>query len=90
MSQVSPKFWPKLAIFTLLAACLPATFAQSDLTSISGFVKDATGATVPNAQVSLVNESTNQERKTTTNETGYYIFTNIPSSSYTVNVDAAG
>ena len=90
MSQVSPKFWPKLAIFTLLAACLPATFAQSDLTSISGFVKDATGATVPNAQVSLVNESTNQERKTTTNETGYYIFTNIQSSSYTVNVDAAG
>jgi len=90
MSQVRPQFWPKLAIFTLLAACLPSTFAQSDLTSLSGFVKDATGATVPNAQVVLINEATKQERKTTTNETGYYVFTNIPSSVYTVNVDAAG
>jgi len=74
----------------LLAACAPATFAQSDLTSLSGFVKDATGAVIPNAQVQIVNEATQQERKTTTNNTGYYIFTNIPSASYTVNVDAAG
>ena len=90
MSQVRPIKWGKLALFAMLAAAVPATFAQSDLTSISGTVRDASGAVIPSANVSLVSQSTNQERKSTTNESGYYIFTNIPSSVYTVNVDAAG
>ena len=90
MSQVRPNPWCKLALFAILAASLPTVFAQSDLTSISGFVKDATGSTVPNAQVSLLNQATNQERKSTTNDTGYFVFTNVPSAVYTVNIDAPG
>ena len=70
-----------LTKITLLAlvACL-ALFAQSDLGSISGFVKDASGATVPNANVTVKNEATGTERRVTSNESGYYAVTNIPST----------
>ena len=72
----------------LFAACL-ALSAQSDLGSISGFVKDPSGATIPNAKVAVHNQS-GLERQATTNESGYYTITNIPPGLYTLTVEAAG
>src|SRR5437870_717253 len=63
--------------------------AQSDLGSISGFVKDPSGGSIPNAKVTVRNES-RVERTATTNESGYYVITNIPPGTYTVTVEAAG
>src|SRR5260370_19304345 len=76
---------------TLLAvvACL-VLFAQSDLGSITGFVKDLTGATVPNATVTVKNEATGTERRTTTSESGFYTVTNIPAGYYSVSIEAKG
>ncbi len=65
-------------------------FAQSDTAQISGFVKDATGAVVPKASVTIKNEATGLERKTTTNESGYYVVANLPPGFYTVTVEATG
>src|SRR3954468_1323515 len=81
----------KRAIFIALILALAASlaFAQSDLGSISGFVKDPSGSTVPNAKVTVRNQS-GLERQATTNESGYYIITNIPPAEYTVTVEAAG
>ena len=90
MSHVRPNQWCQLALFALLATLTPAVFAQSDLTSLSGTVRDASGAVIPSAQVALVNDATGTERKTATNESGFYTFTNISSGTYTLNVDAAG
>ena len=64
--------------------------AQSDYAAISGFVKDATNAVVPGATVIVRNEATGVERRTTTNDTGYYIVTSLPPANYTVRVEAAG
>src|SRR3974377_878546 len=64
-------------------------FAQSDLGSISGFVKDPSGATVPKARVSVSNES-GLERQGTTNDSGYYTVTNIPPGLYNIRVEVAG
>src|SRR5712664_100712 len=64
-------------------------FAQSDLGRISGFVKDSSGATIANAKVAVQNKS-GIERQTTTNESGYYIITNIPPGLYTMVAEAAG
>jgi len=75
-----------LAIF----ACLSVAFAQSDLGSISGFVKDPSGAVIPKAQVTVRNESTGTERRATTNESGFYTVTNIPAGLYTVAAESAG
>ncbi len=81
----------KRAIFFALIAVLAASlaFAQSDFGSISGFVKDPSGSTVPNAKVTARNQS-GLERQTTTNESGYYIITNIPPGTYSVAVEASG
>lgn len=77
-----------LAFSILLWAGL--AFAQSDLGSISGFVKDPSGATVPKAQVTVKNEDTGTERRASTNESGFYIVTNIPAGLYTITAEAAG
>lgn len=79
---------------TVLLICLALCFtfilnAQSDLGSIQGFVKDPSGASIPNAKVTARN-TTGQERQTLTNESGYYTITNIPAGVYSIQVEAAG
>src|SRR5882757_1331225 len=63
--------------------------AQSDLGRISGFVKDSSGASIAGAKITARNQS-GVERQTTSNETGYYVITNVPPGFYTVTVEAAG
>jgi hypothetical protein len=79
------------AILLVLTALVftSLVFGQSDLGSISGFVKDPTGATVPNAKVTVTNP-TGLTRSATTNESGFYTITNIPPALYTITVDAPG
>jgi predicted heme/steroid binding protein len=78
-------------VVLLLIVALGASlaFAQSDLGTISGFVKDPSGSTVPNAKVTVKNES-GLERQAATNEGGLYTITNIPPGLYRVTVEAAG
>src|SRR6185437_11148233 len=78
-----------LCVGFLTSLSLTPGFAQSDLGRISGFVKDPSGATIPNAKVSVQNKS-GVSRQATTNESGYYTITNIPAGLYTVSVEAAG
>src|SRR5580693_4541629 len=76
----------------VLSACLlisGALFAQSDLGTISGFVKDPSGGTIAGAKVTIQNKS-GVERQATTNESGYYTITNVPAGFYTVSVEASG
>src|SRR5713226_8582538 len=69
--------------------CSAMLFAQSDLGRISGFIKDPSGATVPNAKVTVRN-NIGVERQVTTNESGYYVVTNVPPGLYTMIAEAAG
>src|SRR5260370_39720319 len=64
-------------------------FAQSDLGKISGFIKDPSGATIANAKVTVRN-NTGVERQTTTNDSGYYVVTNVPPGLYTMTAEATG
>jgi hypothetical protein len=82
--------WAALAVLAALFLLFPpATFAQSDNGAISGFVKDASSSSVPNAKVTVRN-LTGLERQATTNESGYFIITNIPPGTYTLTIEAAG
>jgi hypothetical protein len=78
-------------VFTILVMLTSSgiVFAQSDLATISGFVKDPSGATVPGAKV-LVHNTIGLERQTTTNDNGYYSMTNMPPGLYTLRVEAPG
>src|SRR5437773_9343991 len=78
----------------ILAVCLAllvsqGLLAQSDLGKISGFIKDPSGATIANAKVTIRN-NTRIERQTTTNDTGYYVVTNVPPGLYTMIAEATG
>jgi len=74
----------------LALLCAMGLLGQSDNSSISGVVKDPSGAVVSKAKVTLRNEDTAFERQTTTNETGFYTVTNIAPGYYTVTVEAPG
>ena len=82
----------RISLALILSVCLLAAgtlLAQSDLGRISGFIKDPSGATIPNAKVTVQNKS-GVTRQTTTNESGYYTITNVPPGLYTVVAEAPG
>jgi hypothetical protein len=76
-----------LALIVALVASL--ALAQSDLGTITGFVKDPSGSVIPNAKITVRNQS-GLERQATTNETGLFTITNVPPGLYRVMVEAAG
>ena len=67
-----------------------ALLAQFDSGQISGFVRDATGAVIAGAAVSVTNEGNGEQHKTTTNNEGYYIFPQLFVGRYAVAVEASG
>src|SRR5260370_36050940 len=66
------------------------TIAQSDLSTITGTIKDPSGSAVPNAKLIVRNEATGVERTTKSSDSGSFSVTNLPSGMYTVTVEAAG
>jgi hypothetical protein len=78
-----------LLVSAVSLLCVSMVLAQSDLGTIAGFVKDSTGATVPNATVKVRNAS-GIDRQVMTNETGRYTVTNLPPGLYTISVQAQG
>ncbi len=80
----------QLSCLALLFLSIPAVFGQSDSGSIAGFAKDPSGAVVPKAKVTLRNESTGVQQTEATNDSGYYVFSNVSPGLYTVDVEASG
>ena len=72
------------AIAILLSAVMLAQIETS--TSIRGLVKDASGAVVPGARVSIHNAGTNEERTTSTDGSGFYAFPSLLPGRYNVVV----
>jgi len=58
--------------------------------TISGVVKDPTGATVPQAEVTITNVATNVSQAVRTNNLGVYSFLSLPVGQYRLEVKAAG
>ncbi len=58
--------------------------------SITGHVADATGAVIPDANVTLTNVGTTAERTTVTTGAGDYLFPDVPPAIYKIAVTHAG
>src|SRR5712692_1258231 len=82
--------WRVAVLVCLIGSIVSASlFAQSDLGTISGFVKDPSGATIANAKITIRNNR-GVERVATSNDSGYYTITNVPPGLYTVAAEAPG
>lgn len=73
----------------LLLAALPAS-AQLPSGTILGVVRDTTGATVPEAKVSVLNVDTNDARTATTGGDGAFRVSALQPGHYSVTVEKTG
>ena len=64
--------------------------AQVSTGQISGTVKDANGAPLPNASVIILDKQTLQERRTIANSGGFYLISNLLPGSYRVRIELTG
>ena len=79
-----------LALFAaILFPCFQSS-AQQTLGGMTGAVTDPTGAVIPGAEVSVVDENTSLKREARTNGSGVYNFVNLPIGSYTLTFSADG
>ncbi len=83
------KVLPACAVAMLLAFSVTAS-AQSDVGSISGFIKDASGAVIPNASVTIRNEGTNESHAVKTDSAGHFAVPNLPPATYSMTAEAPG
>lgn len=79
-----------VALAMILLLLTPAAFAQFITGSLSGTVRDPSGAFVPKADVTLINQATNDRRATVTNSAGYFTFAGVQAGTYSITVSAPG
>jgi Carboxypeptidase regulatory-like domain/TonB dependent receptor len=81
---------PKLVLVIGLSCLIVATASAQTDGEITGEVKDASGASMPNASVAATNSATNIVRSTVTNASGVYSFPDLTPGTYDVKVAASG
>jgi hypothetical protein len=64
--------------------------AQQATALLSGTIKDASGAVIADAKVTLRNSATNVARVTNSSKAGDYVFTSIPIGGYEIEVERKG
>ncbi len=77
-------------IFTLLFLWGTALMAQGLDGTMRGQVKDTTGAMIPGANITAVNDGTGVNRTVATTEAGVFTLSNLLSGRYTVTVEKQG
>src|SRR3954465_7808691 len=89
VDQRRSPMWALLFIFLSLGA-IPALGQASYTAQIRGVVKDASGAMVPKANISITNDATGISTTAHTDENGLYILTGLRPAVYTIRADAPG
>lgn len=74
----------------LVALATSTATAQLTRGFVSGVVQDSTGAVVTGAGVKAVNQDTNIEQLTTTNQIGFYRFAGLEPGTYSIEFSASG
>jgi hypothetical protein len=77
-------------IATLLATSGFLGVAQTSKGTLVGVVRDASGAVISNADITVANEQTTETRQVKSNAQGEYRIDAITAGSYSIHADAAG
>ena len=84
----------RCALLVISLACLPVAdiplSAQAIYGNIYGTVTDATGAAIPNATITVTDESKGTSVQATSNQSGEYTVSNLIPDVYDVKAEAAG
>src|SRR5215470_17505598 len=67
-----------------------SSFAQSERGTISGTVRDSSGAVIPGAKVTIINTATGLVENLTSNQVGEFTGISLPVGSYNVDVSKEG
>lgn len=78
-----------MKLFLLLIALTPA-LAQYEAADVLGTVRDVRASAVPKATVTLLNQETGIASKTTSDENGDFLFSQVKVGKYTVTAEAPG
>lgn len=81
--------WGVLGGFIVLALAVSPVYAQN-AASITGTVKDSTGAVVPGARVVLTNNANRSQWDAASNNQGFFNFAAIPPATYSLRVIHSG
>jgi hypothetical protein len=68
----------------LFPAC---AWSQTQLSTVFGTVTDSTGAVIPGAQITILNQSTGLKRSTPTDTNGQYRLAGLPPGTYTFRAE---
>src|SRR6478672_6132427 len=79
---------PVVNVLVILASFVPSANSQTLYGSLLGNVSDPSGAAVPGAKVSAVNEETGFTRESVANDRGAYSFADLHAGRYTVSVNS--
>jgi hypothetical protein len=74
---------------SFLLVCISASIplaAQIDRTEVNGTVADASGSTIADAQVELVQDGTGAIRQVTTNGRGTFVISSLPVGRFTLTI----
>lgn len=77
-------------LLTFITSLLTVLGSQSFTGTVSGTVRDASGAVAPSATLTLVNVNTNETRSQQSKEDGGYLFALIPPGEYRLEAELAG
>ena len=80
--------FPFLAI--LLSAFPAFGFAQQETATITGTVRDQSGAVVPRATVTVTNVQTNISVKTESDDAGSFVIPSLRPGEYSVTAESSG
>jgi hypothetical protein len=78
-----------VVLFSASVLLIPSAWAQENAT-ITGTVVDPTGAVIPNVAITLTNTATGQERETSSNNSGIYVFSNVGVGRFNLDATASG
>ncbi|HTM48115.1 MAG TPA: carboxypeptidase regulatory-like domain-containing protein [Bryobacteraceae bacterium] len=74
----------------LLSACIPSLRAQIMTGSIAGTITDSSGATIPEASLSLTQVTTGTARHSKTDASGDFLFNGVDGGEYQLTVEKTG
>ena len=89
MKLFSQKKYVLMALLSVLIISVSAV-AQTDQGRLTGTVKDASGAVIPGARITVRNEKTGLERAVDANAQGYFVITNLSPAPYSVSCKSEG